>query len=227
MAGKSNTLENSLLELIFKGTTFADIAENDTTSPATNLYVSLHTAYPGEAANQSTNECAYGSYARVAVARSGSGWTVTANSVSPAANVQFPAASSGSEVAYFFGVGVGSSGSTVLLYFGGIGGPPAPFTGTASDNIVKCTGITFSVSDRVAFYVAQGVSLPTGITEGTVYFVKTVSDSDITISTTDGGSELNITADGAGIAQKITPLTITSSPSVTPILSTSTTIKED
>jgi hypothetical protein len=128
---KSNTLENSLLELIFKATTFADIAENDTTSPATNLYFSLHTSDPGEAGTQATNECAYTSYARVAVARSGSGFTVTANSVSPAATVSFPACTGGTETATHFGVGIGVSGATVLLY-----------SGTISPNISISSGVT-------------------------------------------------------------------------------------
>lgn len=36
---KSNVFETDLLELIFNGTTIADLAEDDTTSPATDLYV--------------------------------------------------------------------------------------------------------------------------------------------------------------------------------------------
>ena len=55
---KSNALETALLELVFKATTFDGIAENDTSSPNTNLYVSLHTADPGEAGTQATNEAA-------------------------------------------------------------------------------------------------------------------------------------------------------------------------
>lgn len=128
---KSNTCENSLLLLLFNATTFADLAENDTTSPATNLYVSLHTADPGETGTQATNEIAYTSYARVAVARTAGGWTVTANSVSPAANIDFPAGTGGSGTATHFGVGVGASGATVLLY-----------SGTVTPNIVCGSGIT-------------------------------------------------------------------------------------
>ena len=117
---KSNALETALLELVFKATTFDGIAENDTTSPNTNLYVSLHTADPGEAGTQATNEAAYGSYARVAVARSGSGWTVSGNTVTNAALVQFPQCTSGSETITHVGVGLGSSGSTTLLYKGAL-----------------------------------------------------------------------------------------------------------
>lgn len=136
---KSNTLENSLLLLLFNATTFADIAENDTTSPATNLYFSLHTADPGETGTMATSECAYTSYARVAVARSGGGFTVTANSVSPAAAVSFPACTGGTETATHFGVGIGSSGATVLLYRGAI-----------TPNISISTGVTPQLTTATA-----------------------------------------------------------------------------
>jgi len=117
---KSNSLENALMLLLFNATTFNGIAENDSTSPNTDLYVSLHTADPGEGGSQTTSECAYGSYARVAVARSGAGWTVTNNTATNAALVQFPQCSSGSETATYVGVGLGSSGAGTLLYSGAL-----------------------------------------------------------------------------------------------------------
>jgi hypothetical protein len=117
---KGNTYENDLLKLIFNGTAIANIADNAASSPLTSLYVSLHTADPGEAGSQTTSECAYTSYARVAVARDGTGWTVTNNSVSPAADISFPAATGGSETATYFGVGTASSGAGKLLYSGSI-----------------------------------------------------------------------------------------------------------
>jgi hypothetical protein len=122
---KSNALENAILLLIFNATTFADIAENDTTSPATNLYVSLHTADPDEAGTQATNETNYGDYARVAVARSGSGWTVSGNTVTNAGLVQFPQCASGSATITHVGVGIGSTAAaaTVLLYKGALSSP--------------------------------------------------------------------------------------------------------
>ena len=85
-----NTFENDLLKLIFNGTAIANIADNAAASPLTSLYVSLHTGDPGEAGSQTTNEAAYTSYARVAVARSGVGWTVSGSTVTNAALIQFP-----------------------------------------------------------------------------------------------------------------------------------------
>jgi hypothetical protein len=89
-------------------------------SAAGSLYFSLHTADPGEAGTQTTSEAAYTSYARVAVARSGSGFTVTANAVATAADVSFPPGTGGSGTATHFGIGTAASGAGVLLYKGAI-----------------------------------------------------------------------------------------------------------
>jgi len=136
---KGNTYENDLLKLIFNATAIANIADNAGTSPLTNLYVSLHTADPGEAGDQTTNEIAYTSYARVAVARSGSGWTVSGNSVSPAATISFPAGTGGAGTATHFGVGTASSGAGKLLY-----------SGTVTPNIVCGSGVTPELTTATA-----------------------------------------------------------------------------
>jgi hypothetical protein len=127
LGGKGNTWSNDILGLLFNATPVANIAINATASPLTNLYVSLHTSSPGATGTQQTNEATYGLYARVAVARSGSGWTVSAESVDPVANIVFPMANSGSETETFFGIGTASSGAGVLLYFGPIS-PTIPVT---------------------------------------------------------------------------------------------------
>lgn len=126
---KSNTFENDLLKLIFNATAIANIADNAATSPLTNLYVALHTADPGEAGVQNTSECAYTSYARVAVARTSGGWTVTTNSVSPVADITFPAATGGTETATYASIGVASSGATKILYKGALSPTIAISTG--------------------------------------------------------------------------------------------------
>jgi hypothetical protein len=121
---KSDTFENDLLKLIFNATAIANIADNAASSPLTNLYVALHTADPGEAGVQNTSECAYTGYARVAVARTSGGWTITGNSVSPVANITFGTctASPGSAATYA-SIGVASSGATKILYSGALSSP--------------------------------------------------------------------------------------------------------
>jgi hypothetical protein len=90
---KTNTWENELLLLAFNNTNSSlhgDATGLRGSSSAGSYYFSLHTADPGEAGDQTTSEAAYTSYARVAVARSGSGFTVTGNAVALAADVTFP-----------------------------------------------------------------------------------------------------------------------------------------
>ncbi len=117
---KGNTFENDLLKLIFNATPIANIADNAASSPLTNLYVSLHTADPGEAGDQTTSEVAYTSYARVAVARTSGGFTVTGNSVSPVSNIDFPAGTGGSGTATHWAIGTAASGAGKILYKGAI-----------------------------------------------------------------------------------------------------------
>jgi len=132
---KGDTFENDLLKLIFNATAIANIADNAATSPLTNLQVSLHTADPGDSGSQTTNEATYTSYARVAVARTTGGWTVTAASVSPVATISFPAATGGTNTITHFGVGTASSGAGKLLY-----------SGTVTPNISVTTGVTPQLS---------------------------------------------------------------------------------
>ncbi len=118
---KGNTFESDLLALIFNATAIANIADNAATSPLTNLYVSLHTADPGEAGSQTTSETAYTGYARVAVARTSGGWTVASGSVSPNANIDFGqcTASPGAAITHA-AVGTASSGTGKVLYKGAL-----------------------------------------------------------------------------------------------------------
>ena len=131
---KSNTFENDLMLLLFNNTAIADIGDVAglrATSTAGTYWVSLHTADPGEAGTAVTSETAYTDYVRVSVARSGAGFVVTANSVSPAANVDFAecGATPGAAITHF-GIVNTASGAGKLLY-----------RGTVTPNITMATGV--------------------------------------------------------------------------------------
>lgn len=125
-----STFANDLLKLIFQATAIANIADNAAASPLTNLYVSLHTGDPS-AGNQQTNEASYTSYARVAVARTSGGWTVTSNAVSPAATISFPQATGGTSTCTYAAVGTVVSATGKIL-----------FSGTLSPSIAVSNGVT-------------------------------------------------------------------------------------
>ena len=121
---KGNTFENELLSHILNNADVALIGDATGlrgSTTAGSLYVSLHTANPDETGTQTTSECAYTSYARVAIARTGAAWTVTANSAKPAAIISFPAATGGTETATHFAIGTADSpGAGKILYYGAI-----------------------------------------------------------------------------------------------------------
>lgn len=122
---KGDTLENTLLKLIFQAVNIANLADNTVSSPLTSLYVALHSADPGEAGTQSTSEISYTGYARVAVVRTSSGWTVTNNTATNAAIVAFGACTAGTATATYASIGSLSSGAGVLYYSGAISSPAA------------------------------------------------------------------------------------------------------
>jgi hypothetical protein len=130
--GKGAVYDNDLLKLLFNATPIANIADNAASSPLTNLFVALHTADPTAAGNQTSNEISYTGYARVAVARTPGGWTVTSASVSPGADINFGLMTAGAGgTALFASVGTASSGTGKILY-----------SGALSPAIVVANGVT-------------------------------------------------------------------------------------
>jgi hypothetical protein len=115
----ASATRNAILLLIFNATAWANYADNAASTPQTNVSMALHTADPGAGGSQSTSEAAYGSYARVNVARTSGGWTVTANSVSPVANIDFPTSTgSPSETHTYFSAGKTGGGASAILFSG-------------------------------------------------------------------------------------------------------------
>lgn len=134
---KSDTWESDLLKLLFQATAMANVADNAASSPITSLFISLHTADPGETGNQTTNETTYTSYARVAVTRASGagGWTLSGTAptqvVPTNGALSFPACTGGTATITHFGVGTLTSGSGKLLY-----------SGALSPSISVATGVT-------------------------------------------------------------------------------------
>lgn len=134
MAAKTTAYLEALLDLIFRNTALANIGDTSGLQPSAtpgNLYVSLHTASPTTSGDQSTNECTYTGYSRLAVPRSSPDWTRSGVDISPGSNLTFGSCTAGSESATYMGIGTDATGAGHLLYFG-------PITPT----IAISTGIT-------------------------------------------------------------------------------------
>lgn len=127
----ANYAEAGVMQLIFQAQAWANMADNAATSPFTNIYLSLHTADPGEAGSQTTSEIAYTSYARAAVARTTGGFDHSAGTITLHSLTSFTAGTGGSGTASFLGAGTASSGAGNLIA-----------SGTLTPNVVTGSGIT-------------------------------------------------------------------------------------
>lgn len=120
---KSTVFAQDLLDFVFKNIDIAAIGDAGGlrgSVAAGNLWISLHTADPGEAGTAVTSETAYTGYARQARVR-GAGFTRTGSSMSPSADVDFPecTASPGAAITHW-GVVNTASGAGKLLYKGAL-----------------------------------------------------------------------------------------------------------
>lgn len=143
-SGKGNNNSIGFLEMLYQAAqsaSYVGLVRNDT-SPITNLFVSLHTATPGAGGDQTTNEAAYTSYGRVSVVRTSSGWSISGETVSNVAAINFPAATGGSETENYVGVGTLTSGAGVLLWFGQLTAPLAVSNGITPSFAIGALQIT-------------------------------------------------------------------------------------
>jgi hypothetical protein len=116
---KSNASENDFINFTFNKV-IPSWMGTLTTTGITDFYISLHTADPGEAGDQETNEATYTSYARVAVVRTSSGWTVAGNQASNAALIQFPQCTGGTNTITHVSIGTVISGTGEIIYSGAL-----------------------------------------------------------------------------------------------------------
>lgn len=120
---KSNTFENEVLAHFFQNANIPNIGDatglRGSTVPG-NLYLSLHTADPGEAGTAATNEISYTGYARKAVSRNGAaGFTLTGSQVTLTTDNDFPKMTGGAGgTATHFAVVKEAAGASVVCYKG-------------------------------------------------------------------------------------------------------------
>lgn len=123
MSQATNNFETSILQLIFQNSNIANIGDATGlrgSTTAGSLYVSLHTASPGEAGDQTTNETSYTNYLRSggAVARSASGWAVSGNVADNVSAITYATCGTTGATISHFGIGASSTGAGTLLFYG-------------------------------------------------------------------------------------------------------------
>lgn len=120
MSAASDYLENAVLALLFNNTNISDLGDATgvrSSTTAGSIWVELYTATPSDTGGGTV--ATYTGYARVAVARSGAGWTVSGTSptqVANAAAVTFGACTAGSSTVTHFGLFDASTAGNLLVW---------------------------------------------------------------------------------------------------------------
>jgi hypothetical protein len=185
---------------------------------AGGTFGALHSGYPGGAsATQLTGEVSYSGYARKQFSRvvSGSAWTITEDAKGAIADtgstVNFATAGAGSNTtANFFSLGTLISGAGKLLFWGPIASTYEVFLADpGTDQLTVSASGVFADNDRVCLLsLHETTNLPTGVSEGTIYYVVNASGASFQISATEGGGAVNMTSTGDGLIALVTPIPI-------------------
>jgi len=171
------------------------------TFPAADPFVALHSADPGDTG--ATAELTGGGYARQQVAFGAAAAGTLSNT--GAITWSVPA---GNVVAWSVWDAVTAGNCLQTGWFNTA--TPAVALGVVrstdlAGNTIQSSVHTFTTDDRVVFEVIEGLTIPAGITAGTLYFVLAAGlTTDVfTISATSGGAAIDITAAGSTIARRV------------------------
>lgn len=180
-------------------------------------FVGAHTLVdPGTTATAAAGEATGGSpaYARVAVAQAAAASGAKSNTGALAIDV--PAGTYG--FLTFWNAGTGNSGTQYLGY-APMGGAAA-IKGFASSDVIANDKLWsgahgMSNGDRVMLFNVFAESLPTGLTEGVIYFVVGAATDSFQVSLTLGGAAVDVTAAGEAFWQRVVPETFNSQGQIT------------
>jgi hypothetical protein len=131
MSLKTTEANAALLNHVLNNVSWANIgdAAGLPAGTAGSLYASLHTADPGVGGSQTSSEISYTGYARVALARDNTWWTVATSSATNAKAITFGQMTAGAGgTATFLCIGTATSGTGHLLYRCPITSPGAGLT---------------------------------------------------------------------------------------------------
>lgn len=193
----TNYTEGKVADEIFGATAFS--------APAT-LHIGLHSAYPNEAGTGA--ELSGNNYSRVAVTNNTTNWpNYSGDTKSNGTTITFPTASGNWLEAVAVSVWDASVAGNMIArgWLGSDGGKL--FTATAAD-VFTAPSHTLVNDDKVAVITVPGGTLPTGVVDGTIYFVVGQSGDTFNLSATQGGGAINLTTTGAGLIKKVIPKTV-------------------
>jgi hypothetical protein len=194
MPGLTDTGENAVLDEIYNA--------GAGTFPAADPFISLHSADP---ADTGANELTGGGYARqqVAFGTAASGTLSNTGAITwsvPAGNVVAWGANDAVSAGNFYQTGwfQPASGKVVDLAIVRAGSD-------VTNNDVQSQAHGLAADDRVVFEVIEQLTIPAGLTAGTIYFVIAtgITTDSFRVATTSGGAAIDITAAGSAIWRKV------------------------
>jgi len=197
MPGLSDNGENQVLNEIYNS--------GAGTFPAADVFISLHTADP---ADTGANEVAGGSYVRQQAAFD----TASAGVIDNDANIDFASMPATTVVAWGAWDASTAGNCFQVGWLSTVSGLGVVRTADQTTNDIQGVAHGLVGDDRVVFEQIEGLTTPTGITLGTLYFVLTagLTTDTFNFSTTSGGAEVDITGNGSVIWRKVTPKVVNS-----------------
>jgi hypothetical protein len=159
---------------------FTTTAKNNALDGLTITQASLHSAFPGATG---VNELSGGGYARVAATFS----AATGGTRSLSAGINFTVGA-GSTVRW-----AGLWNNAVFIGYAANGGTPKEFIVSVATDTVNCLAHGYVDTNKVVFY---GDTVPGGLVEGTVYFVRDATVDTFKVAATSGGAAIDLTSPG-------------------------------
>ena len=160
-------------------------------------YASLHSAYSSSGANELSGGSP--AYARQAVS-----WGTPASNSMALAGTPYSFNVPASSTAAFAGYWDSLTGGNFQGMFPLGNAIGYAFAAPTSTSTLRAPGSADAANQTVVVVPTGGATLPTGLTAGTVYYVKSPSFDSFELSATSGGSAISLSADGSGLVQAIT-----------------------
>lgn len=214
---KNTGLEQDWLDLYFLNSSIANVGDatglRGSTATTWGLFVDLAKNWPGETGTVAGNVSTYTNYAAQEVARSGAGWSRSSSTIANVADIQFPTCGATGDTVKHWGT-KRAIGSTVWDYYGPLAIAASELFNvdqSADVNKVRCPGraVSLSADDEVVFVDVAGNTLPTVVTEGTIYYAGAVTADDFEVSASSPFASGMTLSDGAGRFAKVVSKVIT------------------
>ena len=157
---------------------FTNAAKNAMLDALDIAEMSLHTGFPG---TTGANEVTGGSYARLPVTV-----VAAASALAPLTGAPYTFDVPACTVRW---AGLWDAAGTTLMAYSPDGASPKEFIVDTVTDVVTCQGHGYSDTDTIVFY---GGTVPGGLAEGGVYYVRDATADTFKVAATSGGAAIDL-----------------------------------